>query len=624
MKNNTNMKINVQTIIISIGLAILFCCCRLEKEIPIPPEAVLSYSPDSINTTTIVRFDCSHTKPGNKEDELYFRWDWDNNGTWDEEYTNDPVFMHRFFSKGLQKIRLQVLNSSGLTDTTHLSIDVARGYSPPRAMFLVTPVSGNRITEFTFDATLTVDDEDSLDQLKFRWDWNGDEIWDTGFSSTSLVKHAYYETGSFHPTLEVRDPTGRTDIYRQSLEVNQTNPDLHVEFTWRPLHPLQEDSVLFDASLCYNPDDPDNELLYYWKFDLGEPLKSTGWLGPFQEPTITHVFTMEFEYGVTLKIIDKNSLEKQLTQPVSVYHLNRPPNPNFKIGQKQGNLTTQFYLDAWLTTDIEDLPSAIKVRWDFEGDQIWDTEFSEDKYQYHRFSRAGVYKIVLQAMDTEGLRDTISTYVTVTPGTNETGLIIDRRFDAEEFYPTVKIGDQWWTAKNMAYEPFALTNKIDTTRSFCYKEEGWSPRKIAEMCKKYGRLYTAYSASDMKMWEGVQGICPKGWHIPTRKEWETLIETIGGYLAATELLPGGSTDFNALFGGWGHEVMIHDPVMGDYKGWEFIGQEQITYFWASTPLKPAPPAYSHWNIALLKGEDRIYTGYSGNANFISVRCIRNE
>jgi uncharacterized protein (TIGR02145 family) len=126
------------------------------------------------------------------------------------------------------------------------------------------------------------------------------------------------------------------------------------------------------------------------------------------------------------------------------------------------------------------------------------------------------------------------------------------------------------------------------------------------------------------MWEGVQGICPKGWHIPTRKEWETLIETTGGINSAKKLLPGGSTDFNALFAGWGHEVWVHGPVMGDYKSWEFIGQEQITYFWASTPLKPAPPAYSHWNIALLKGEDRIYPGYSSNANFLSVRCIKNE
>jgi len=109
---------------------------------------------------------------------------------------------------------------------------------------------------------------------------------------------------------------------------------------------------------------------------------------------------MEFEYSATLKIVDKNSLEKQLTQPVRVFHLNRPPVPGFKIGTRLGNLTTQFYLDAWPTSDIDDLPTAIKVQWDFDGDESWDTEFSLEKYYYHRYNSPGTYKIILEAMDT--------------------------------------------------------------------------------------------------------------------------------------------------------------------------------------------------------------------------------
>jgi uncharacterized protein (TIGR02145 family) len=137
------------------------------------------------------------------------------------------------------------------------------------------------------------------------------------------------------------------------------------------------------------------------------------------------------------------------------------------------------------------------------------------------------------------------------------------------------------------------------------------------LCEYYGLLYTAYSACDMKMWEGVQGICPDGWHVPTRKEWEKLFETIGGYSAAKELLPGGSTDFNALFAGAG-------GTFGTDENLDFQGREDITYFWSSTPLKPSPPAYSHWNLALIKGQDRISTGYSSNVSLFSVRCIKND
>ncbi len=606
------MRVLVLTFFLIAGLVLSSSCKRSDPEAPVPPLAVVSLSPDTLFTTTMLRFDCSLSEPGNEQDKIYFRWDWNSDGIWDEEFSNDPVFMHRFYSKGTHSLSMEALNSSGLTDTSNFLVTVEQGYSNPRALFKLIPESGNRITEFTFDASLTQDDEDSLDQLVFKWDWNGDGIWDTGFSSKAIVKHTYFEIGSFQPVLEVKDPTGRTSIYKQDLEVNQTNPDLHVEFSWSPLHPLQEDTVLFDASLSYNPVDPDNVLLYYWKFDLGEPLKSGKWLGPFHEPIITQVFTMEFEYTATLKIVDVNSLEKQLVQPVRVFHLNRPPVPMFKIGTKLGNLTTQFYLDAWPTSDIEDLPTAIKVRWDFDGDKSWDTEFSGEKYYYHRFSSPGTYQIILEAIDTQGLKDTTSVYVDVSAGTNETGLIIDRRYDAESFYPTVKIGDQWWMAKNMAYEPGNLTNKIDTLRSMCQK------------CGYYGLHYTAYSAASMNMREGAQGICPKGWHLPTRKDWEILISTIGGYSSASELLLGGSTDFNALFAGWGEKKIKSLEGGGTETKWEFIGQGSITYFWSSTPLKPAPPAYSHWNIAMLKGEDKIYPGYSGNANFLSVRCIKNE
>ncbi len=611
-------------VILTIGLVLSTSCNRPDTDITVPPQAAINVSPDTLLTTTHIRFDCSKSLAGNVKDEIYYRWDWNNDGIWDEEYSSDPMFVHRFYSKGTHKSLLEALNSSGLTDTCSITVSVDQDYSNPRALFQVNPEYGNRITEFTFDATSSKDDEDSLDQLQFKWDWEGDGIWDTGFSSKSVVKHTFFETGDFQPTMEIRDPQGMSSLYNINLEVNQINPNLHMEFSWDPLHPLQEDTVLFDASLTINPDDPDNELLYYWKFDLGSPLKLGEWLGPFHEPFIEQVFQMEHAYNVTLKVVDENSLEKSLDQAVRVFHLNRPPIPIFKIGSKRGNLTTQFYLDAWPTYDIEDLPTALKIRWDFEGDESWDTEFSNEKYYYHKFTNPGVYQIVMEAMDTEGLKDTTSTYVTVTAGTNETGLIIDRRFDAEEFYPTVKIGDQWWMAKNMYYEPGLISHKIDTLRSHCYYSDDIPWHLQRNICTTYGRLYTAYSAADMKMWEGAKGICPNGWHLPTRKEWETLIYTIGGYSSASELLLGGSTDFNALYAGWGHEILVQEAGEFSYKAWEFIGLGSITYFWSSTPLKPSPPGCGHWNIALLKGKDQIYKGFSGNANFLSVRCIKNE
>ena len=159
------------------GFVLSTSCNRPDTDITVPPQAVITVSSDTLLTTTYIQFDCSKSIAGSVKDEVYYRWDWDNDGIWDEEYSGDPMFVHRFYSKGTHKSLLEVLNSSGLTDTCSITVSIDQDYSKPRALFQINPDFGNRITEFTFDASLTKDDEDSIGQLQFKWDWQGDGIW---------------------------------------------------------------------------------------------------------------------------------------------------------------------------------------------------------------------------------------------------------------------------------------------------------------------------------------------------------------------------------------------------------------------------------------------------------------
>jgi len=122
--------------------------------------------------------------------------------------------------------------------------------------------------------------------------------------------------------------------------------------------------------------------------------------------------------------------------------------------------------------------------------------------------------------------------------------------------------------------------------------------------------------------EGAQGVCPGGWHIPTRKEWETLFTTLGS-TAAEDLAIGGSSDFNALYAGYAEKIRVYEPDGKSWLEWVYSGLGGITYFWSSTPLR-GPGAMSHWSATLIKGKPEVSTGYSGNANFYSVRCIKNK
>ncbi len=88
-------------------------------------------------------------------------------------------------------------------------------------------------------------------------------------------------------------------------------------------------------------------------------------------------------------------------------------------------------------------------------------------------------------------------------------------------YATVCIGKQNWMAQNLNY---------DATGSACYNN-------IPGNCTIYGRLYDwntvmqGASASDSDP-SGVQGVCPKGWHVPSKAEWDKLIISLGGKDAA--------------------------------------------------------------------------------------------
>lgn len=69
---------------------------------------------------------------------------------------------------------------------------------------------------------------------------------------------------------------------------------------------------------------------------------------------------------------------------------------------------------------------------------------------------------------------------------------------SEETYNVVNIEGKAWLAENTHFY---------TDFSYCYGDD-------FEKCLKYGRLYT---------WQASKKVCPIGWRIPTKAEYETLI-----------------------------------------------------------------------------------------------------
>ena len=123
-------------------------------------------------------------------------------------------------------------------------------------------------------------------------------------------------------------------------------------------------------------------------------------------------------------------------------------------------------------------------------------------------------------------------------------------------YKTVKIGNQTWMAENMNFA---------TPMSSCY----WG---FPDNCKKSGRLYGWQAA--------LFNACPDGWHLPTKEEFEKLIEAVGGRTSAKKMLKSKSGWKNGDNGtdAFGFSVL---PAGVGYLGFYDQGGKG-GFFWSST------------------------------------------
>lgn len=96
-------------------------------------------------------------------------------------------------------------------------------------------------------------------------------------------------------------------------------------------------------------------------------------------------------------------------------------------------------------------------------------------------------------------------------------------------YNTLQIGEQCWMKENLKTGTLIDGNSDqtdnDTIEKYCYENQAMN-------CDIYGGLYQWDEMMDYDTTEGIQGICPIDWHLPTDSEWTKLTDGLGGEIVA--------------------------------------------------------------------------------------------
>jgi uncharacterized protein (TIGR02145 family) len=186
-------------------------------------------------------------------------------------------------------------------------------------------------------------------------------------------------------------------------------------------------------------------------------------------------------------------------------------------------------------------------------------------------------------------------------------------------YKTIKIGNQIWMAENLRSTHYA-DGSIITTFSYGNEEAN---------VLVYGRLYTWSSAmkgaasSDSNP-SNVQGIAPVGWHLPSKAEWQQLIDYLGGVnVAGGKLKEDGSAHWLSPNEGATNESKFTTLPAGIYAFWhEFQWLGEYSAFATSTDASvPGHPAVSAIKINYNNTEATIGDFHPDDA--VSIRCIKD-
>jgi uncharacterized protein (TIGR02145 family) len=184
-------------------------------------------------------------------------------------------------------------------------------------------------------------------------------------------------------------------------------------------------------------------------------------------------------------------------------------------------------------------------------------------------------------------------------------------------YPTKRIGGQLWMAENLRVTHFRNGDPITEVSA----QNDWAVLDSGAYCSygdetgnadTYGLLYNWHAVSDSR------SLAPTGWHIPTDKEWQILIDFLGGSALAGDAMKDSS--------GWGKSgngsnlsKFTARPGGVRYSSGLYDGIGYSASFWSSSRVGDD----GAWGRRLSYLSPVVGRDDGNRLDGFSVRCVRD-
>ena len=451
------------------------------------PAPALTVTPLLGSTTTAFAFSAAGSLDYEDSGNLQYRWDFENDGTYDTAFSATPTATQTYGSAGSKTATVEVRDQGGAVSTRSVTFTVSATNTTPTATFTVDKGSlfATATVVFNFDASSVSDGEDASSALQVRWDFDDDGVWDTAFSTTKTIAHDYAQGFAITASNETANTylysgnnvtgyaqgfvAGSTSIGKAELILQHNNDNtaegtctvgIRSSLTGSYLTSVTRDQTSLTESDWNLFDFPDitvtNGAMYFlvmicsdgdimWKASGTNPYAGgqhhfsfnagTSWStnGSFDHAfrvydgvLSTIPLTKSKAWRVRMEVMDANAQTTQTVRDIWTNAYDTPPTVSLGSSALSGTTATTFNLTAtgFDADSGTTWDGLLHYRWDVDGDGNYETQFATGNTRNATFTKAGVYQATVEVRDRYHATARASVNITVAPTSGATQISI--------------------------------------------------------------------------------------------------------------------------------------------------------------------------------------------------------